>query len=227
MCSSGTTGLSKGVALPHEICIRVFIPFWTLPKGETEIAFNFSTLYWITGVTFMVTAALYNHTRVFTRRTPTPELLIEIVEKYKVTLVLSAPFFLASLVNYQDMRPLPSIKSYMCGGSVLNAVLSEGARKFLPNGEVRVIYGATEVCGIITVGYPNVKYGSAGLVAPNVDIKIIDENDNLLGAMEQGEVCIRTKIPFLVCMIQCCSKGLNITEYFRDTSKIPNKQKVV
>jgi acyl-coenzyme A synthetase/AMP-(fatty) acid ligase len=90
-----------------------------LPDAENHVLFNFATFYWITGFMWLVTGALYNQTRVFTRRTPSPKLFIEIVEKYKVTTLLTAPYFLAALESFKEIKPLKSLKYYLCGGSMV------------------------------------------------------------------------------------------------------------
>lgn len=62
----------------------------------------------------------------------------------------------------------------------------------LPNAEVNVIYGMSEVAGALTVDYPRSKNESAGKLVPGVKAKIIDENGNRCGVNIDGEVCIET-----------------------------------
>lgn len=129
---------------------------------------------------WLITGALYGQTRVFTRRTPSPKLFIEIVEKYQVTTLLTAPYFLAALETYKDIKPLPSIRYYLCGGSLVSKSLSEAAKKFLPNGAVRVVYGCTEIAGLSNMFWREIKHGSTGKVVLNIEIKVWNLIINLL-----------------------------------------------
>jgi 4-coumarate--CoA ligase len=179
MCSSGTTGLPKGVSISHSMVIERLHPIWyvqncqlnykdhesfrkytmsniivqkiliihfrTSTEGEREILFAFSTLYWITGLGFLVYSALYNMTRVFTRKAPSAKLMIEILEKYHITTTLAPPYLLAILLNYKGLKPLKYMRTFACGGSVVSKGLSEAIKPYLPYGEIRNAYGCTEV----------------------------------------------------------------------------------
>lgn len=66
------------------------------------------------------------------------------------------------------------------------------------NGKIVVIYGSTEA-GFITGAFKQQRFGSCGLIAPNVQIKIIDDEEQhkpKLGPTQTGEICVKTKALF-------------------------------
>jgi acyl-coenzyme A synthetase/AMP-(fatty) acid ligase len=126
------------------------------------------------------------------------------VEKYKVTIFVTAPYFLAQLLAYEGIKPLPSILNFFVGGSVFSKSLCEAGKSFLPNGEVRPFYSCTEVASVITTCFPSNRYGTAGKVFNNVEIKIIDDDGVKLGPLKRGEICVKIKtlslvIPWISC----------------------------
>ncbi len=169
-----------------------------MPRDKTHVFFNFSTFYWISGLIQLVTCALYNQTRVFTKEQASTKLFVEIVEKYNVTVFLTAPYFLAELVSFEELKTFPSIRHFFVGGSAVSKSLCKAGEKILPNGEVQAAYGCTEMAGVCVSTWPENSYGSAGKVFQNVEIKIIDDNGKKLGPMEKGEICLKIKTPFLV-----------------------------
>jgi acyl-coenzyme A synthetase/AMP-(fatty) acid ligase len=142
-------------------------------------------------------AALYGQIRVFTKHPTSCQLFIDIVEKYKVTLFVTAPYFVPLLLSHEGVKPLESIKDFACVGASISKTLTEKVGKLFPNGQIRELYGSTEA-GINTLCYPENKIGAAGKVLKNFELKIIDENGAKLGPMERGEICVRFRSDCLV-----------------------------
>lgn len=196
LCSSGTTGLPKGVCKSHSQVIQQMLPFWQLPSSSRDILFNFSTIYWATGIIFQICGTLYGCKRIITSQSFDTELMIYILNKYKVTTTFLQPSLLSLLIQCDKIKPVPSVKLLMCGGSVVSKELCERASSYFPNGKVSSLYGTSEG-DFITLAFPDVKYGSTGQVVANVKIKILDDDGKCQGPEEEGEICIKTPIPFL------------------------------
>jgi acyl-coenzyme A synthetase/AMP-(fatty) acid ligase len=124
-------------------------------------------------------------------------LFIDIVEKYKVTFFITGPYFLAQLLNYEGIKPLESMKNFVCAGASMSRRIAENGTKLFPNGQVRELYGSTEA-GLNTLCYPINKYGATGKVLKRYELQIIDENGAKLGPMERGEICVRFRSACLV-----------------------------
>jgi hypothetical protein len=50
--------------------------------------------------------------------------------------------------------------------------------------------------------FPEIRHGSIGKVTCNVEIKIIDDDGKSLGPMENGELCIKVPIHFMVIILK-------------------------
>ena len=196
LCSSGTTGLPKGVCKSHSQVIQQMLPFWQSTSTTRDILFNFSTIFWATGIIFQITGTLYGCKRIITSESFDSELMIHILNKYKVTTTFLPPSLLSFLIQCDKIKPLPSVKLLMCGGSVVSKELCERVSSYLPNGKIATVYGTSEG-DFITLAFPVVKYGSTGQVVANVKVKILDDDGKCQDPNVDGEICFKTPVPFL------------------------------
>lgn len=99
--------------------------------------------------------------------------------------------------RFQD-ADLSSVRAVMCGGSKLSVSTALEMSKSLNNGEVRQMYGMTEVGGCTTSGLIRTEEDtSVGQLILGIQMKIVDEHGNRLGVNECGEICTITKYKFL------------------------------
>lgn len=171
-------------------------PMWNFGFDKQEIYFNYSTLYWVTGVLFLVIGSLYGAKRVITGRPFSAALTIEIVNRFQPTTIHSAPSTIATLVKEKNLKPFESVKVLMLGGSKLSRSLYEAIAPFVPNGKVSSCYGITEGDFIAESFYCH-RFESVGKPSPNVKIRIIDNVGNNLGPNETGEIMFSTAVTFL------------------------------
>lgn len=196
LCSSGTTGLPKGVCKSHAQWIHQIFPMWKINSTGQQVIFNFSTLYCSTGMIFLVTGTLYGLKRVITKRTFDADWMVEILERFKVTTCLTPPYALALLLNKKDFKPFNHLEIFMPSGSIVSKNLCEAIQPYLPNGSICPVYGASEG-DFLAVSFDAQRYGSVGKPSPNTRMKIIDDDGNNLGPNQQGEICFQTKVCFL------------------------------
>lgn len=168
---------------------------WDIDSQGQEVFFNFSTLYWATGVIFLVIGTLYGGKRVITNRSFDVDHLIESINRFKVTTSLLPPYALASLIKHENVKALPSVKMFMTAGSIVSKQICEAVKPLLPNGEIVPLYGSSEGDFIADSFYFQL-YGSVGKLSPNVHVKIIDEAERNLGPNQQGEICYKTEVTF-------------------------------
>lgn len=161
--------------------------------------FCFSSLYWLSGFGTLMATTINGATRIITTESFSPELFMYIVEKYKVTAALSAPTYIALLLQSDRLcqSSLSSLKRYFCGGSFVSKELCESMNKYLINGNIQVAYGMTELAGILSMNTTTNNLKSVGKLGNNSKVKLIDSNGQQCGINETGEICCMPLYPFL------------------------------
>ncbi|XP_061179445.1 medium-chain acyl-CoA ligase ACSF2, mitochondrial-like [Saccostrea echinata] len=123
----------------------------------------------------------------------------EIIKEEKCTSALLMPYFLADLVaqkeNYKDLfklqaiittgQPIDNHHTHVIGAFTKLLILG---------------YGSTE-CSMISILPPitsvgKILYGDVGKPIPGTEVKVVDENGNVLRKGETGELCIRSRYLF-------------------------------
>uniref|UniRef100_A0A1L8DZ02 Putative acyl-coa synthetase n=1 Tax=Nyssomyia neivai TaxID=330878 RepID=A0A1L8DZ02_9DIPT len=199
ICSSGTTGPSKGVAISHESLQVLFcspaISFFVQPN---DTMFSFSSLYWMSGYTTIFMSLFSGMIRIITTKPFTPEFLICILKEYNVTIIISTPAHAAQLVNSPAIEKdsLAGLKNYICGGSLVTKELNDKLRSYVTNGMVTISYGMSEAGGISATIVPSSK-ASVGTLSGGCTAKIINKDDKQLGVGEVGELCVKIRTQFL------------------------------
>lgn len=92
-----------------------------------------------------------------------------------------------------DKTDISSVRHYLCGGSTVAEELCMQMGKRLPNGNVYVGYGLSEIGGIVSFNKPP-RSGSVGLLCGGVQTKIVDDDGKLCDIIETGELCL--KVPY-------------------------------
>lgn len=140
--------------------------------------------------------------RVITKEQFSPSLMVNIIEKYKVEIVITPPSQVALLLQSPEAKlaDLSSIRLYSIGGGFLPKSLRDDLQDRLPKSIVSVSYGMTELGGVsYGVAIPSLQKSShfSGKIAPNVMLKVLDDGGNVLDANEVGEILVYTENQFL------------------------------
>lgn len=160
-----------------------------------ERFFTFSTLSWLTGFLGLLSSLLNNKTRIVTRKTFTPQLMLEIIKKHQVNCLFSPPSHLAMILAQEhelESVDLDSVQEWMIGGSFVAKELCLRMNEYLKNGRVYNSYGSSEIAGLITRSGEN--YESVGRLSMGLSLKIVGDGESL-GPNERGEICIRCVVP--------------------------------
>jgi 4-coumarate--CoA ligase len=197
-CSSGTTGKSKAVIISQALLLSKCNELVNIT--ENDVTLCFSSIYWLSGLIWMIYSALNNTTRVTTIESFRADLVLRIIKQYKITTIMTPPSLISSLVHYPGLASadLSSLKTYLCGGSMVSTLLLDKLQPYLPNCKIIVGYGMTELSGVIAINYPKCKAGSVGHLMGHIEAKIVNEDGAQVGPDESGEIMVRSLYYFMV-----------------------------
>ncbi|XP_026850331.1 4-coumarate--CoA ligase-like 7 [Drosophila persimilis] len=186
LCTSGTTGLPKAVTITNAACLFDF----GFVTGQ-DVLLSFSTIDWSAGMFQMLFSACHGSTRIITDRAYTPEYLLQLVEKYKVTLLTLVPQQVASLIKAPTLskQRLATIRFISIGGGSCYVANVLKMQEYLLNGQISYGYALTETGGV-SANMGVSKPSSVGRIVPGVRVKILDDAGRSLGHGETGEILL-------------------------------------
>jgi acyl-CoA synthetase (AMP-forming)/AMP-acid ligase II len=192
--SSGTTDLPKGVELTHRgfatmmrqqgSCLR-------FRSSDTSLAVT--PVFHVMGFQSMLMNPLLAGARVVMMPRFDPRLLIDLIERYRVTMMVGAPPLMPALLAEQARGRLESLELLGCGGSALPRTVELALRERFPGATVSQGWGLTETTGAISIprrGW-SPPVGSVGKLLPNSRLRVVDPvSGRDMGVNEQGELWV-------------------------------------
>ncbi len=184
--TSGSTGAPKGVVhLHHDLIYTSDLYAKNVLKVVPEdISLSVSKMFHAYGFGNSVAFPFrFGASTVLVPEVPKPDIMLEAIDKYKVTLFYGVPTFYASSLAMEKVEEKYSLKSLrLCvsAGEPLPAIIY---KKWLEKFNVEILdgIGSTEVLHIYISNFPNkVKSGSLGVPVPGYEIKLVDEDGNII-----------------------------------------------
>ena len=208
MYTAGTTGLPKGVMLPHNSFTVYVLENVTPADPETEER-NILTvpLYHVAGIQAMM-AAIYGGRTLVMERQFEPKEWMELVETEKATRVMMVPTMLKQLIDHPDFSKydLSSLKVITYGAAPMPIVVIRKALEVFPGVSFINAFGQTETASTITTLGPedhNIsgddaekkrklkRLSSIGKPMTDVEMMIVNEEGHEIPAGQIGEIIAR------------------------------------
>lgn len=163
------------------------------------------SIHWISVAYCYDLALFYNSVVVFTRKPFSPELVLDLLEKYRITAINCQPLFANAVAHHPRAKTanLSSLALWGIGGYFVSDSVRDAIDAILPKGKSYTIYASTE-CGLIATDLFQRKRGAVGTVSPNMQIRVVDDDGNALGVGESGELLLKRSIPFGVSHLNLC-----------------------
>ncbi|TMW46368.1 hypothetical protein DOY81_008552 [Sarcophaga bullata] len=187
LCSSGTTGKPKAVCLAGYSLIHE-LPYIT---SETVLYLP-SGIDWVTGLGYTAAGCLVGCTRVITDKPFNADDFIMLMKKYKITNAFLAPRYIAALVDHPEAKKevFASLQMVQSGGSVITEKIVRDFKALLNDYAMIIFgYGLTEF-GAVAGNFDPRRITSVGQLAPNLKLRIVDEDGKNLGPNEVGEILL-------------------------------------
>jgi fatty-acyl-CoA synthase len=199
--TSGTTGTPKGAnrSTPPTLApvggILSHVPF-KANEVTSLPAPMFHALGYLHG-----TIAMFLGSTLVLRRKFKPPLVLEDIEKHKVTAMVVVPVMLSRIldaIEKMDKKPdLSSLKIVFISGSQLGAELANRALKDL-GPVIYNMYGSTEIAFATIAGPKDLEHNAAtvGPVVKGVKVKILDDNGHEVPQGDVGRIFVGNAFPF-------------------------------
>ena len=209
--TSGTTGKPKGVQHVHGGYMvgtyYHFKTFWDIK--DQDVFWCTSDIGWVVGHSYIVYAPLIaGATTVFREGAPDypgPHVFYEVIEKYGVNVIFTAPTLLRMLMRYGEEHPkqydLRSLRFLTCAGEPLNPEAQRWAYEHVcGSGEWAYLvdnWWQTETGGpcLGTLAVMNSKPGRVGKPLPGAELDIVDREGQPIEEPDKGGILVIRK-PF-------------------------------
>lgn len=212
--TSGTTAKPKGifhttggyltqVAFTHKVVFDL--------KPETDVFWCTADIGWVTGHSYVVYGPLVNGaTQVMYEGTPdSPHKgrMWEIIEKYRVSILYTAPTLIRTWMKWGDDIPkefdLSSLRLLGSVGEPINPEAWMWYRKQIGANRCPIVdtWWQTETGGIMISPIPGVtttKPGSAMAAFPGISVKVVDEQQRAVGNGEGGYLVLDEPWPAML-----------------------------
>lgn len=180
--SSGTTGASKGVVSSHKNLIAmVQTVLGRFGSGGEQVFMCTVPMFHIYGLVAFATGLLASGSTVVVLSKFEMDEMFLSIGKYRVTDLPLVPPILVAMINGADQirrkYDFGSLRSVLCGGAPLSREVTEGFVEKYPTVDILQGYGLTESTGIGASTdslEESRRYGTAGLLSPNFEAKIVD-----------------------------------------------------
>jgi benzoate-CoA ligase len=195
--TSGSTGKPKGSIHTHANLPLTsdLYAAGVLGLKERDVCFSVAKLFFAYGLgNAMTFPMMVGATTILSPDRPTPDGVAKILREHPVTVFYAVPTFYAAFLNSPNAPARSEVKLRLCI-SAGEALPPEVGQRWKERYGVDLLdgIGSTEMLHIFISNYPGeVKYGTTGKPVPGYDIRLIDDDGNVISQRgEMGEMQVR------------------------------------
>ncbi|WP_219620113.1 acyl-CoA synthetase [Bacillus sp. T33-2] len=195
MYTSGTTGKPKGAMITHGNTLwNAINANNALPFHAKDITLTVAPLFHIGGMNIFTTPSLYLGGTVILCDKFDPKIVLELIEKEKVTTLFLVPAMWLAIMQYPDFSEydISSLKLNISGGAPCPLTVIEFFQKRgVPFFEG---FGLTETAPFVSIldeGETIRKKGSVGRTPIHTEVRIVGPQDMEVPAGEVGELLVK------------------------------------
>ena len=201
--SGGTTGNPKCVVISHQALVitGMQIASWfsvILEKGKDVILLNMPLFHVYAQVGIMTAALIEQYPLAMVPNPRDIDDLLDTIKTLKPSVLPGVPTLFTALINHPKVKRNSSIlKSLKLSVSGAAPLMLENKRRFeeLTGGRIIDAYSLTEsaLASVFTPILGTYKHGSVGVPVPDVDVRIVEQEDGfeVLEALEVGEIIMK------------------------------------
>ncbi|WP_416309785.1 class I adenylate-forming enzyme family protein [Spirulina sp. 06S082] len=190
--TSGTTGFPKGAVLSHgNVISNMYSVNYSCGMRNDDKLLLYLPLFHCFGQNFILNAGLNACATIVLQRRFDPEKVFEAITREKITMFFGVP---TVFIRMLEMFPDYDFSSIRFNFSAAAPMSPEIVRRWQKkHGQVIYEgYGLTETSPFAAYNHPmQYKFGSVGMPIPNVEMKVVDEEDKEVSLGEVGELVIR------------------------------------
>jgi fatty-acyl-CoA synthase len=193
--TGGTTGLPKGAMISHRMICWNVLNTVTHDLHHDDTYLNIYPLFHAGGLfAYLSSQVVFGNTTILVRQFE-PTLILDLIERERVTVFAGVPTMYQMMLqapNYKTAN-LSSLRFCTCGGAplpvpVIQQYMREKGIRFKQG------FGMTEFGpGLFALSADDAERKAGSIGRPNffVDVRVVDENNQPLGANQVGELVLK------------------------------------
>ena len=191
--TSGTTGLPKMTAHYHKDLLNICeaFPNYSLQPKQNDVFTGSPPIGFTFGLGGLVLFPMYFGASTFLIEKPSPDLLLQAIQDYKITICFTAPTAWRIITTKVNEFDISSLRKCVSAGETLPLKVWQD---WYETTGLKIIdgIGATELLHIfISSNETNIKPGATGLAITGYEAKIIDTNGNEVPRNQAGRLAVR------------------------------------
>lgn len=194
--TSGTTGEPKGVMHSANTTMANIIPYaQRLHLGAEDVVLMASPMAHQTGFMYGLMMPIMLKASVVQQDIWEPKQAIELIRAEGATFTMASTPFLTDLARTvaETGREVPTLRTFLCAGAPIPGPLVEQARQVLGT-KIVSAWGMTENGAVTLIRLDDddsLAFTTDGVALPGVELKVVDEHDQVLPADQPGRLLVR------------------------------------